>query len=67
MNKEDFQERFNQLKNKHGLLWEWSCDLLSIADVLVYKDDILITTIEVDTPDGREKGINDIEQYFITN
>lgn len=71
MSKGVFEKRFNDLKNKHGLFWTWSCDLLSVADVLVYKDDSdsddsLITTIGINTPEGREKGIEDIEQYFVT-
>ncbi|GAB6123065.1 hypothetical protein [Dysgonomonas termitidis] len=72
MSKEEFTQRFNELKNKYSLFWTWSCDLLSIANVLVYKDadgieDRFITEIDVNTPDGREKGISDIERYFISN
>lgn len=69
MSNGEFEIRFNELKNKYGLLWSWSCDLLSIANVLVYKNDTdskdsLITEIDMHTSEGLEKGINDIEQYF---
>lgn len=62
MSKDEFTVVFNELKNRFGLFWEWDCDLLSIANILVYKDntgseDSFITEIDVHSPEGREGGI----------
>jgi len=71
MNKDEFEKKFNELKDKYGLFWSWSCDLLSVADIDVYtsdteSDEDFITRIDVDTDEGRVKGIEEIENHFIS-
>ncbi|CAH9014662.1 conserved hypothetical protein [Vibrio phage 249E41-1] len=36
MNKEKFEEQFNTLKNKYNVLWEWNCDMISLADGIMF-------------------------------
>lgn len=67
MTKDEFTIEFNELKYHYGFCWGWSCDLLAIADIEVYEkedDEVPILTIEVDTPYGRAKGIEDIKAIF---
>ncbi|AUR81791.1 hypothetical protein NVP1214O_45 [Vibrio phage 1.214.O._10N.222.54.F11] len=40
MNLAEFEKEFNETKNKYNVVWEWNCDLETIADgMLFYKEE----------------------------